>query len=661
MLNVTNITPPRVPLTDARTGLISREWYRFFLNLFDLTGNGTSDFSLTDLQIGPPTSPEAFEEINRIYNATLLNNQPVQLGTLSSVNQDNVGYLRFSNYPSPTPGTQAGTMSWNDTGGLDMHMGIPGDNTGASNITQQVGEEIYVYGKASAAINDSPLQAVRKTGTVGASGTITFAPTIAGLTDPGAIIGVATEPIANNSFGRVTAFGVVRNITTNGTAYGEVWADNDDIWYNPTTGGLTKTKPPAPGVKIQIGTVINAGSGGSGSFQVLLLPGSVLGGTDSNVEFSSLANNDLISYDSALGYWKNVTAGSVPFGITAGQIVYGSATGSLTSSSNFTVSGTTMTVANATVQTALKVSSLTSGRVPIVTTSGQITDNLNLTFDTVTNTLTAANATVQTALKVSALTSGRVTLATTSGQLTDDADLTFNTSTNTLTATNAVVSNSLTVDTDTLVVDPVNNYVGIGRSAPAVKLDIYDAGAASARVISDTIAQGFIVLSYVAGTGAGTNSMYKSRGTFASPTGVVSGDQSGLFRFYALDSTGGTDREIARMTAFVGTASGADNISGRVVFWTRPTGAGGTLTQRVSVEADGQLNALFAMRVDGNVGFYGTTPAAQPTAVGNVAVTAAGATNTVFRNTTFTGGTGTTAYTIGDIVRALKLLGLITS
>lgn len=616
MLNVTNITPPRVPLTDARTGLISREWYRFFLNLFDLTGNGTSDFSLTDLQIGPVTSPETFEEINRIYNATLLNNQPVQLGTLSSVNQDNVGYLRFSNYPSPTPGTQAGTISWNDTGGLDMHMGIPGDNTGASNITQQVGEEIYVYGKASAAINDSPLQAVYKTGTVGASGTITFAPTIAGLTDPGAIIGVATEPIANNSFGRVTAFGVVRNITTNGTAYGEVWADNDDIWYNPTTGGLTKTKPSAPGVKIQIGTVINAGSGGSGSFQVLLLPGSVLGGTDSNVEFSSLANNNLISYDSTAGYWKNVTPGSVPFGVGAGQIVYGSATGSLTSSTNFAVSGTTMTVANATVQTALRVSSLTPTRVPFVTTAGQITDSSNLTFDTVTNTLTAANA---------------------------------------------VVQGNFTVDTDTLVVDPVNNYVGIGLSAPAIKLDIYDAGAASVRVISDTIAQGFIVRSYVNGTGAGTNSMYKSRGTFASPTGVSSGDQSGLFRFYALDATGGTDREVARMTAFVGTASGANDISGRIVFWTRPTGVGGALTQRVSVEADGQLNALYAMRVDGNVGFYGTTPVAQPTAVGNVAVTTAGATNTVFRNTTFTGGTGTTAYTIGDIVRALKLLGLINS
>jgi len=52
--NNTNITPPRVPLIDERTGLISREWYRFFLNLFVLTGSGANVASLTDLQLGPP-------------------------------------------------------------------------------------------------------------------------------------------------------------------------------------------------------------------------------------------------------------------------------------------------------------------------------------------------------------------------------------------------------------------------------------------------------------------------------------------------------------------------------------------------------------------------------------------------------------------------------
>ncbi len=51
--NLTNITPPRVPLVDERTGLISREWYRFLLNLFFLTGSGQSNATLEDLQHAP--------------------------------------------------------------------------------------------------------------------------------------------------------------------------------------------------------------------------------------------------------------------------------------------------------------------------------------------------------------------------------------------------------------------------------------------------------------------------------------------------------------------------------------------------------------------------------------------------------------------------------
>jgi hypothetical protein len=44
-----------------------------------------------------------------------------------------------------------------------------------------------------------------------------------------------------------------------------------------------------------------------------------------------------------------------------------------------------------------------------------------------------------------------------------------------------------------------------------------------------------------------------------------------------------------------------------------------------------------------------------------VAITTAGSTNTVFRDTTFTGSTGTTAYSIGDLVAALKNYGLLAS
>jgi len=56
-LNETNIIAPRVPIVDERSGLISREWYRFFLNLFVLTGGGRNDTSLLDLQVGPPVQP----------------------------------------------------------------------------------------------------------------------------------------------------------------------------------------------------------------------------------------------------------------------------------------------------------------------------------------------------------------------------------------------------------------------------------------------------------------------------------------------------------------------------------------------------------------------------------------------------------------------------
>lgn len=52
--NITNIPAPRVDFIDPRTGLMAREWYRFFFNLFNLTGAGTTDTSLADLQVGPP-------------------------------------------------------------------------------------------------------------------------------------------------------------------------------------------------------------------------------------------------------------------------------------------------------------------------------------------------------------------------------------------------------------------------------------------------------------------------------------------------------------------------------------------------------------------------------------------------------------------------------
>jgi hypothetical protein len=246
---------------------------------------------------------------------------------------------------------------------------------GGGNITQQIGEELFIYGKASATITDSPLQIIYHTGTVGASGVITFAPTVVGITNANDIIGVATESLANNDFGRITTFGVVRGITTNGSAFGETWADDDVIWYNPVTGNPTKVEPVAPYIKMQIGTVITAGSGGSGSFQVGLQRGSTLGGTDSNVQFGTLANNNLIAYDSTAGYWKNVTASTLGLGTVTsvsgtGTVSGLTLSGTVTSSGNLTLGGAITGFATSGANTDITSVTLTSGTVTTTPSTG---------------------------------------------------------------------------------------------------------------------------------------------------------------------------------------------------------------------------------------------------------------------------------------------------
>ena len=50
--DITQIPAPRVDFIDSRTGLMAREWYRFFVNIYNLAGQGNSTASLDDLQVG---------------------------------------------------------------------------------------------------------------------------------------------------------------------------------------------------------------------------------------------------------------------------------------------------------------------------------------------------------------------------------------------------------------------------------------------------------------------------------------------------------------------------------------------------------------------------------------------------------------------------------
>lgn len=222
----------------------------------------------------------------------------VELTKQSDTNADNSIVTDYVDMRTTAPvANKVGRIWWGSTGTMNVGMG-------GGAITQQVGEEIFTYGKADSIINDVNVQLVYKTGTVGASGALRFAPAVAGITDSDLFIGVATEPVSANAFCRVTSFGNVNNVNTSGSVYGETWADNDDIWYNPVTGGLTKTRPTAPGLKCKIGTVLRAGSGSSGAFRVNIQESRKLGDL-SDVTVNSPRDLDLIQYNTANARWES--------------------------------------------------------------------------------------------------------------------------------------------------------------------------------------------------------------------------------------------------------------------------------------------------------------------------------------------------------------------
>jgi hypothetical protein len=170
------------------------------------------------------------------------------------------------------------------------------------NQLQHIGEELYYRVKLSSAATKG--QVLMFTGTLGSSGGLTAAPAT-GLQPEQAhyILGVAGETGSTNDWVFVTTFGEVKSINTTGGA--ETWVQGDVLYYNPSvTGGLTKTKPSVPNAICIVAAVVHVGSS-NGVLFVRPTYGSVLGGTDGNVNFTSLASGNTLIYDAVAGVWEN--------------------------------------------------------------------------------------------------------------------------------------------------------------------------------------------------------------------------------------------------------------------------------------------------------------------------------------------------------------------
>ena len=345
-LNITNLPSSRVEFIDPRTGLMSREWYRFFLNIFTLVGGGNNQTSLDDLQLAPPFVPATagggsgtVTSVDVSGGTTGLTTSGGPITTSGTITL--AGILNIAN-----GGTGATTASGaranlsaavlgtnNDitsmtgvTGGISSPDFIQFDTTATvtdatgklyydnadqfqtltfqmnGGTIQRIGEELYYRVKLSASATKG--QVLMFTGTLGASGGLQAAPAT-GLQPEQAsyILGVAHESGATNDWVSVTSFGEVKEIDTTGGA--ETWVQGDVLYYDPlVTGGLTKFKPTTPAAICLVAAVVNVGVS-NGILFVRPTYGSVLGGTDGNVNFTTLASGNTLIYDAVAGVWEN--------------------------------------------------------------------------------------------------------------------------------------------------------------------------------------------------------------------------------------------------------------------------------------------------------------------------------------------------------------------
>ena len=258
------------------------------------------------------------------------------------------------------------------------------------NQVQHIGEELYYRVKLSSGATKG--QVLMFTGTLGASGGLTAAPAT-GLQPEQAsyILGVAAETGATNDWVFVTTFGEVKSINTTGGV--ESWAQGDVLYYNPSvTGGLTKNKPSVPNAICIVAAVVHVGSS-NGVLFVRPTYGSVLGGTDGNVNFTSLASGNTLIYDAVAGVWENafltdgtgisITEGAGTITITNSApdqtvALTGAGTTSISGTyPNFTVTSNDAFTGTVTSVTGTSPVASSGGNTPAISLSANYGDTLN--------------------------------------------------------------------------------------------------------------------------------------------------------------------------------------------------------------------------------------------------------------------------------------------
>jgi len=110
--------------------------------------------------------------------------------------------------------------------------------------------------------------------------------------------GITAETIANNSTGKVILEGLVEGIDTS------AFSPGDTLWLSTTAGEFENTIPVTPDHAVFVGYAVRCQQN-NGSIFVKIQNGYELGEIH-DIKLTSVANNDLLSYNSTQGFWENV-------------------------------------------------------------------------------------------------------------------------------------------------------------------------------------------------------------------------------------------------------------------------------------------------------------------------------------------------------------------
>ena len=282
MRNITNIPAPRVAFIDERTGLMSREWYRFFLNLFVLTGSGNSDVTIEDLQKAPIA--DVVVPVVDVLPATsvVVDNTETQLAVLSAKYDeisDRLEDLQLSVPPAGSGGsvTKVSVVTAN---GL---AGTVANSTTTPEITLSTTETGILTGNGTSISN-----AVIGTGLQYASSTLSINAT------------TGTEILRGNGSGQFSNITVGTGLQYASTTLSikGLTSSLDTILASDGTGGV-KSVTIGTGLSYSGGTL--SATGGTGTVtSVSVVSGNGLAGTVSNptttpaITLSTTANGVLI-------------------------------------------------------------------------------------------------------------------------------------------------------------------------------------------------------------------------------------------------------------------------------------------------------------------------------------------------------------------------------